>query len=220
MFDSYKDISICESGEPLVSLSAISKKIKVYPYYFQHHVPGASNECYLRKGVAERLLKATEFLPSNIHLVVLDGWRSYQTQLALYNRAKNMFLQKGYSSSKIVEELSKYVSFPSKDYRSPSPHLTGGAVDVTLADERGWLNMGTDFDEFHEKSRANWFETKDNLTEEEKIIRENRRLLKDIMEKAGFTSNEYEWWHFDYGNQSWALKTNQIPIYSIIENLP
>ena len=26
------------------------------------------------------------------------------------------------------------------------------------------------------------------------------------MEDAGFTNYEEEWWHFDYGNQNWALE--------------
>ncbi|MED4919243.1 M15 family metallopeptidase, partial [Geobacillus thermodenitrificans] len=44
-------------------------------------------------------------------------------------------------------------------------------------------------------------------------IKENRKLLKSIMEKAGFTNYDEEWWHYDYGNQNWALKTGNEAIY-------
>lgn len=205
--------------EPLVSLAAISTKIKIYPYYFDHHLPGTSSEIFLRHGAAERLCKAAGLLPPKLNLVILDGWRSYETQYAIYHNTKKMFQQMGYSSKKIDEELTKYVAPPSKSPLFPSPHLTGGAVDVTLADENGWLDMGTDFDEFHEKAKSNWFELKPLLTSKEMTIRKNRRLLKHTMEGAGFTSNEHEWWHFDFGNKSWALITNNIPIYSYIERM-
>jgi zinc D-Ala-D-Ala dipeptidase len=208
-----------EVDEPLVSLVAISKKINIYPYYFYHHIPGSSSEIFLRQGAAERLCKAVELLPPNLNLVVLDGWRSFETQFAIYHNTKKMFQQMGYSLKKIDEELAKYVAIPSKCPLSPSPHLTGGAVDVTLADENGWLNMGTDFDEFHEKAKSNWFELKPLLTSKEITIRENRRLLKHTMEAAGFTVNEDEWWHFDFGNQSWASISNNIPIYTYVERM-
>lgn len=206
-----------DSGEPLVQLPAFFEKLRTYPYYFHCQIPGTTKEIYVRKGTAEKLIKAAELLPPQLHLVILDGWRSYQTQLAIYNNTKKMFQQLGYSPQKIAEEMPKYVAVPSKTADSPSPHFTGGAVDVTLGNQNGWLNMGTDFDEFHEKAKSDWYEHKPQLTSEEELIRENRRLLKKIMEGVGFTANEHEWWHFDYGNHHWAEKTKSSIIYSYIE---
>ena len=37
----------------------------------------------------------------------------------------------------------------------------------------------------------------------------NRRLLYHVMVSAGFTNYPDEWWHFDYGNQNWALMSGR-----------
>ena len=59
----------------------------------------------------------------------------------------------------IVQATKKYVAFPSKDVAYLAPHLTGGAIDVTLADVHGKaLDLGTAFDEMNEKSATRYFE--------------------------------------------------------------
>lgn len=207
-----------ESNERLISLSNLSRKIKLFPYYHHQGIPGSFNDCYVREGVAEKLADAAENLETKHHLVILDGWRPYQTQLALYNRTKKDFLENyQITEEQVTELLKKYVAFPSRRRENPAPHYTGGAVDLTIANEKGWLNMGTAFDEFHEKARLDYFEKKENLTGEERIIRDNRRVLRDLMEQAGFLSNPEEWWHYDYGNLRWAAANNKSPLYLGIE---
>ncbi|MEK5266564.1 M15 family metallopeptidase [Weizmannia sp. FSL W8-0401] len=206
-----------EHDEALISVSSISDRIKVVPYYYLHHVPGTRNDCYLREGVVERLLKAVNYIPSAYHIVVLDGWRSFQTQQALYDAYKKVFRNKYTSEQATAEQLARFVATPSKDPHQPAPHYTGGAVDLTLADENGWLNMGTDFDEFTEKAHSLFYEKKKFLTTEEKVIRNNRKLLRTSMLEAGFRSNPDEWWHFDYGNALWAKENNTIAKYRGIE---
>ncbi|MBU0612709.1 D-alanyl-D-alanine dipeptidase, partial [Patescibacteria group bacterium] len=39
--------------------------------------------------------------------------------------------------------------------------------------------------------------------------RNNRVLLRNAMVKAGFRQDKDEWWHYDYGNQIWALELNK-----------
>ena len=88
---------------------------------------------------------------------------------------------------------------PSSDPKKPSPHSTGGSVDVTILDESGIpLDMGTKFDDSSIASSTAYFEKVDD------IITENRRLLYHVMTEQGFTNYSEEWWHFDYGNQNWA----------------
>ncbi|UZM97087.1 hypothetical protein OL548_17645 [Lysinibacillus sp. MHQ-1] len=49
-------------------------------------------------------------------------------------------------------QLKKYVALPSAEAAHLAPHLTGGAIDITLADRQGKaLNLGTAFDEMNEK---------------------------------------------------------------------
>lgn len=210
----YRSIPIHETGERLVSLSNLSPKIKVSPFYFQQKIPEAINDCYLRQGAAERLLRAAERLPDGLHFVVLDGWRPYEVQLALYEIHKETLRKtNGMTEGRVLQELSKFVAYPSENPDTPSPHMTGGAVDLTIADSEGWLDMGTGFDEFTEKAKTDWFESRTEFEHQEEKIRSNRRLLKTVMTSAGFMNYENEWWHYDYGNQRWAMSTGETAIY-------
>lgn len=35
----------------------------------------------------------------------------------------------------------------------------------------------------------------------------NRRILLNTMESAGFVNYPYEWWHYSFGDRYWALTT-------------
>ncbi|ABO66610.1 MULTISPECIES: M15 family metallopeptidase [Geobacillus] len=196
-----------------MSLTGISEKIVVEPYYFQNNIPGAPNDCYLREGAVKRLLKAVHFLPVDHYFIVFDAWRPYKVQLALYRQFEKQLQLKGLAGNELKKELTKYVDRPSEDPMRPSNHLTGGAIDLTIANKQGPLNMGSKFDEFTEMSRTDYFEQIKNPSPLDREIKENRKLLKSIMEKAGFTNYDEEWWHYDYGNQNWALKTGNEAIY-------
>ena len=76
-----------------------------------------------------------------------------------------------------------------------SGHSRGSTVDLTLADGQGEpLPMGTDFDFFGPRAAHG----AKGLTAQE---RANRRLLKRIMEQAGFRAYEAEWWHYTLKNE-------------------
>jgi len=66
------------------------------------------------------------------------------------------------------------------------------------------LDMGTEFDYFGPEAQSDFYETHTNNPEAGK----NRKILRDAMRVVGFTADTDEWWHFDYGNQMWALKAN------------
>ncbi|WP_282456593.1 M15 family metallopeptidase [Chitinophaga sedimenti] len=53
--------------------------------------------------------------------------------------------------------------------------------------------MPTGFDDFTERAHHN-YPLKDST------VAANRRLLKTVMEKHGFTSLETEWWHYFFRN--------------------
>jgi zinc D-Ala-D-Ala dipeptidase len=72
-------------------------------------------------------------------------------------------------------------------------------VDVTLVDAKGReLEMPTRFDDFSPRAAHN--ETKLPAS-----AMENRRLLAETMEKAGFQRLPSEWWHYDDGKGSGAI---------------
>lgn len=201
-----------KQGEHLVSLKSLTPAIQIFPYYYHQRFPHALPDCYVREGVAEKLLQASKLLPPDHQLVVLDGFRPYPLQVFLYEKFREDFLKSG----RDLKELEKYVATPSLQKEKPSPHLTGGAVDVTIRNTNGWLEMGTDFDEFSDQAQADWYEQLTNPTQQEINIRNNRRLLKEIMEECGFVPYQGEWWHFDYGNVYWAKATGQAILYDAI----
>lgn len=129
--------------------------------------------CFLRPEVAEALDRANEIAKDKgVKLVIYDCYRPYPFQQVMYD---------------IVND-PRYVAPPGKG----SNHNRGAAVDIALADENGeLLDMGGAFDDFTEISHYN----SDNVS---KIGKKNRKLLRNIMKKAGFTPLSSEWWHFDY----------------------
>ena len=86
----------------------------------------------------------------------------------------------------------------------PTPHSTGGAVDLTIIDPQGnLLEMGSEFDESSERSLPNYYV--DRLDPSSRLAHENRELLSGAMSSAGFRRLTHEWWHFSFGDQNWAV---------------
>ncbi|MFW6266478.1 MAG: M15 family metallopeptidase [Halanaerobiales bacterium] len=203
---------ITETEEELVSASLIPEKIVVRPYYFIQGIEGAKPECYVRSQVLDKLVQAAEMLPRGYKLVIFDAWRSFKVQQNLYKMIVNKLKKEhsGFSEDKIRSEAENYVAPPSGDRECPSPHMTGGAVDLSIVDESGkLLNMGTAFDTAKKESHTDYYEKKLNenknqLGSSEMESMQNRRLLFNIMTSVGFTNYPKEWWHYDYGNQNWA----------------
>ena len=82
-----------------------------------------------------------------------------------------------------------------------SRHNRGCAIDLTLIDLRTGkeLEMPTPYDSFAAEAASDF----NNLPA--KII-QNRKLLRDTMEKHGFRVLNNEWWHFDFiGWQNYDL---------------
>ncbi|TVY07787.1 M15 family metallopeptidase [Paenibacillus cremeus] len=198
-----------------MSLTGLSPKIQVYPFYHQTNIAGALADCFLRESVVTKLIEAAKHLPDEHFFVVLDGYRPYEVQLELYRMIKRDIEARGEfrSEEEVAKEVAKYVAYPSPNIETPSPHMTGGAVDLTIGTASGWLDMGTDFDDFTVKAQTTWFEQLSEPDERELQIRDNRRLLYHAMTSAGFANYENEWWHYDYGNQRWAMETGQTAFY-------
>lgn len=220
----WKHIPIRESGERLIALSRFADKmlLRIEPMYYRQEIQGAIPEIYLRKSVLVKLEKALTLLPKNMELVVWDGWRPLATQQALFDMFKSQIhsATPNLSEEELLKRTSVYVSLPSSDRKKPSPHNTGGAVDLTIAYRGGdLLELGTEFDDFTEKARTAYFEMdSSDLTENEITWRDNRRLLYAIMIEAGFTNYPEEWWHFDYGDQFWAsISGAQNALYTNVE---
>ncbi|MGX7051521.1 M15 family metallopeptidase [Leuconostoc palmae] len=207
-----KRIDIVPSSEEMVSVNFCPNKIAVSPQYFLQGLPGALPELYLRRSVFKKILLAANNLPTGYKFLIYDGWRSIETQQAIFDIFfnQNALSNPKKTTDELTDQTLKIVALPSSDPKKPSPHSTGGSVDVTILDESGIpLDMGTKFDDSSIASSTAYFEKVDD------IITENRRLLYHVMTEQGFTNYSEEWWHFDYGNQNWAwVLDKQHAIYS------
>ena len=130
-------------------------------------------ECYLRKKTAEALVKANEeFKTLGYRIKLFDCYRPLEVQKKMWK----------------ILPGTHYVANPAKG----SKHNRGAAVDLTLVDKDGKeLDMGTPFDFFGEKAHH-------TCTTLPKKVLENRKLLKDILNKYNFKSIYSEWWHYEY----------------------
>ena len=99
-----------------------------------------------------------------------------------------------YTVTKRMWELigdDRYVADPAKG----SNHNRGLAVDVTIVDLKTGveLSMGTGYDNFTDTAHH-------SFTHLPSEVLQNRKMLKEIMEKHGFRSLETEWWHYSFPN--------------------
>lgn len=140
----WKEISVQPSSEPLVPLGLSSNfNIFTSSVYFSEHdnspylpnqLSGSLITIFIRQGVAERLIRAEEMLPKGYHLVVFDGWRPLKVQKSLYDEYYQSLKTKfpSWNEDELAQETQKYVSLPSNNPARPSPHNTGGAVDLAI----------------------------------------------------------------------------------------
>jgi zinc D-Ala-D-Ala dipeptidase len=198
----WRDVPIDPVDEPLVLVADIGGPVRDAPQYHLRGLPGATARGWLREGVADRLARAAAALPDGLTLVVWDGYRTIATQAALYNAYLDelTMIHPDWPADALEEAAARYVTPPSRAVGAPPPHLTGGAVDVTIGDGDGRpLDLGTDFDAFVPEAGARALEDLPGRA------RDLRRLLFWAMSEQGFTAYLEEWWHFDLGDQFWGL---------------
>lgn len=185
-------------------------------YFTQHNppyfvsVPGSIPELYLRRAVAAKLKDVNARLAQHgMELFLFDAWRPQAVQRYFHDdwfprwlKARRPELE----GEALVEEVEHYWAAPSSGAGSPSPHSTGGAVDLTLifSDTHQPLFMGGMFDDVTEDAWTDALERKPIVSMSDAEAQANRRLLYWIMDEAGFANNPTEWWHFSYGDQLWA----------------
>ncbi len=215
-----KFIQILDNGETLIDIPGDFVNV---PMYFKQGLTD-DDSMKLREGIVLRLLEAKKHLPKGWNFKIWDGYRPLSVQEKLYKdlwdlRAKENPL---WEDVELKEAVEKFVAFPSYDPLKPSPHNTGGAVDLTIINAKGEeLPMGSEFDEFHERSYGDYFEAGVGAGSSEpmsKIYQENRLVLKEILVEEGFAPYKWEWWHLSYGNQDWAkFKKEKVAIYGSVE---
>jgi len=212
----WKDVPIASgNSEPLVMLNSLpsSSRIDICPAYFQAGISGTTERMYLRESVCQKLESAAQLLPQGYRFLLWDGWRPLQVQQSLFDGYFNQIKAEnpGISQADAEALAQTFVSLPSENLRRPSPHFTGGSVDLTITNRNGkLLEMGTSFDDFSPRAATNFFDycLQAEMTEKDREAIANRNLLTRIMSSVGMTNYPDEWWHFDYGNQFHARMAN------------
>ncbi|MGI5525605.1 M15 family metallopeptidase [Micromonospora sp. CA-259024] len=156
----------------------------------------------LRAGVVERLLAAQRALPGGMRLLVVEGYRPYQAQLAIFTGYRDELRRRhpDWSPERLHRETTKFVS-PVE----VAPHSTGGAVDLTLCTDDGVeLDLGTAIDATPEDSDDACFTDAPAIGA---TARRHRQIMVAALGGAGMVNYPTEWWHWSYGDRYWALIT-------------
>ena len=187
--------------QELDSTILIDLKYSTTDNFMNMDMYGDLETCYLRKNPAEMLLRANEYLKETnpeLNLLIYDGLRPRSIQRKLWN-----------ALDEVPEtERTQYVADPEKG----SIHNYGAAVDLTLAYENGSpLDMGTKYDFFGELAFPALEDSLLSIGVLTKVQIQNRKILRSVMTKAGFSTISSEWWHFNaYSYQDIQSKYNII----------
>lgn len=167
----------------------------------------------LRQSVYERLIKASDNLPNGYNFMVMSAYIPLSLQQDVWN-GKWEKVSKRYwyiwflLPRKIKERLvRKYAAYPKKG----SPHSTGGAVDVILVDDSGKeIDVGGKFASADKTAHTRY----EDLNNTQK---QNRAIIYNAMIDSGFVNQPFEWWHYSYGDKTWAaLNKKDFAIYDTI----
>ena len=143
---------------------------------------------YLTKEALTALAKAADDLRQQGYRLLI--WDSYRPQKAVDNFVKWINDENDPGDKSFYPELEKSDLLAGNYIMAKSGHTRGSTVDLTIIKkDGGFVDMGGTFDLFSEVSHPAY----QNLTDEQK---NNRKILRDAMVKAGFNPLDSEWWHF------------------------
>ncbi|HTE12089.1 MAG TPA: M15 family metallopeptidase, partial [Chitinophagaceae bacterium] len=142
---------------------------------------------YLRLPAAKALAQVQKELnEKGMGLKVFDAYRPYSVTEKFWELVLN----------------EKYVADPKKG----SGHNRGIAVDLSIIYSHNGkeLQMPTGFDNFSDTAHHTFM----NIPFE---ALQNRKILKDVMEKYGFKMFETEWWHYSWPDEKNYYEAMDIP---------
>lgn len=152
----------------------------------------------VRKTVYEMLIKVAKRLKMinpNYKLIVSYGYRDLKKQREYFNEIVKKVENKFKNKIDMYEYIHEKIAVP-----EVAGHPTGGAVDVEIYDEieRKALDFGTEILDYS-TTKCYYYSNKIN-----KIVINNRKMLRKAMLEEGFAPYDGEWWHFSYGDKEWA----------------
>lgn len=216
----YQQIPIAECGEALLPIPLNRFAVEQPHPYAKLGAPyGNRSPYFLRQTVLERLLEAQALLQQQCpgwRLQIFDAYRPIAVQQFMVDYTfRETVRAQGWSGAltaaqrqRVLEQVYQFWAVPSRDPKTPPPHSTGAAIDLTLADAAGAaVKMGSAIDELSPRSYPDHFAP---ATDPEGVkFHQHRQLLRQVMTACGFCQHPQEWWHFSLGDQMWAWQTHQ-----------
>ncbi|HSI52143.1 MAG TPA: M15 family metallopeptidase [Ideonella sp.] len=198
--DCIQQIPVHDNGEPLVALIAEAGApmlLDESPQNVAHlgYVP----DFRLRSSAAQRIAAVAAALPPGTRLLVKEAYRPLAIQHRYFDRylAKLRGLHPDMDATALRLLAARFIAPP-----DCATHVTGGAVDVTLADAAGReLDMGTAYDASPEVSQNRCFTGAEDIPAAARAL---RQCLVGAMQAQGFVNYPYEWWHWSFGDKYWA----------------
>jgi D-alanyl-D-alanine dipeptidase len=192
---------ICIQVDPFICHS--------YHWHHDAHPEGATEEIFLRLTLTVKLERIVMRLhPLGLRLLIQEGYRSLPVQKFVQEVSVLKGLRKEnphLSEDELRAKVSLFAASADGDLdTSPPPHLTGGAVDLTVvyASTGEQVDMGKGGG-LYNTAYPDALENLDGFEE----ARRFRRLLFWLAHEEGFVVNPTEWWHLSLGDQMWAWIT-------------
>jgi D-alanyl-D-alanine dipeptidase len=167
--------------------------------------------CYARETIILKLAEAADKLPDGYQFLIKEAYRPLSRQRKSFEEAYKDY--KAASPLKSDDEIYKQTC----QYVAPvnvAGHPTGGAIDITLLKDGVEVDMGTEFNDIPMEPENLTYLYSDYISD---AAKENRKMLVESMEKAGFSNYPTEWWHWSYGDCYWAFLNQCNAIYSPFE---
>lgn len=163
----------------------------------------------LTKEAAKALKNVSDYF-DRVEEMRIKIWDTYRPQ-----RAVDHFLRWGKNESD--DKMKKYF-YPKKSKKQVfeegyvaehSGHTHGSTIDLTLIHKINGsdVDFGSSFDYFGELANTNYSDIA-------QFQKDNRQLLKRIMEENGFINLPEEWWHYTLKNEPYPKTFFNFPINS------
>lgn len=218
----YQNIPIEDCGEPLVPLPQEEfAVVQPHPYAALGAPYGDRSPYWLRRSVLAALQAAQRQLQvdhAGWRIQIFDAYRPIAVQQFMVDHtAQSLSQERGLDiddlsegeRQALMERVHQFWASPSTNPKTPPPHSTGAAVDVTLVDGTDEpINMGAPIDEVSGRSHPDYYQAREDS--EGQSIHAHRCLLRRVMISAGFQQHPNEWWHFSLGDQLWAWSMSQL----------
>ena len=148
---------------------------------------------YMTKEALKALAKAAADLRKQGYRILV--WDAYRPQKAVDHFVEWIKDPNDIGNKDFYPDLEKSQLIRGNYISTKSGHTRGSTIDLTIIKQDGAsVDMGGTFDLFSEISHPNY----KGLTKEQK---QNRKILRDAMLKAGFKGISSEWWHFTFKDE-------------------